>query len=152
MLTDTQFMTAREKELVLRNWKAFLCMGLNKKQFTKRLYEHLHLHCGFIAHYDLGQFYSTYFEEGQDTEQFFSRFMGCSAQNYGANAYYDDLNTAMRQEYRKYEDAITRQAEGDITRRLELLEACVLRAKADREFARQFLTRISLQKTKGAHV
>ena len=150
MLRDAQFMTAREKEPVLRDWKAFLSRGLRKKQFTKRLYEHLHLHCGFIAHYDLDQFYSTYFEAGQDTERFFSRFMGCSAQNYGANAYYDDLNTAMRQEYGKYEDAIARQAEDDIRRRIELLEACVLRAKADRDFARQFLRRSSLQKTKGA--
>ena len=144
MLTDVQFMTAREKELVLKDWKTFLCHGLQRKHFTKRLYEHLHLHCGFIAHYNLNGFYSTYFEAGQDTERFFDHFCTYSAQNYGANVDYDDLNTAMREEYDKHKDAIGRQAEDDITRRIELLEACVSRAKSDRAFARSFLTRINL--------
>lgn len=45
MFTDVEFMTAREKELVLKSWRAFLKQGLQKQHFTKRLYEHLHLHC-----------------------------------------------------------------------------------------------------------
>ena len=144
MLTDVQFMTAREKELVLKAWKTFLSHGLKRKHFTKRLYAHLHLHCGFIAHYNLDGFYSTYFEAGQDTERFFDRFCTSSAENYGANADYDDLNTAMREEYEKHRDTIGRKTEDDIAQRLELLETCLNRAKSDREFARSFLTKVNL--------
>ena len=60
MFTDVQFMTAKEKGMVLKNWETFLKHGLKKQHFTKRLYEHLHLHCGFIAHYSRDGFYSTY--------------------------------------------------------------------------------------------
>jgi hypothetical protein len=66
-------MTAREKELVLKNWERFLRHGLARAQFTRRLYEHLHLHCGFIAHYNIHGFYSTYFQSGPDTERFFEQ-------------------------------------------------------------------------------
>jgi len=68
MFTDVQFMTVKEKELVLKNWKTFLQNGLKKEHFTKRLYDHLQLHCGFIACYNIHGFYATYFEAGQDTE------------------------------------------------------------------------------------
>ena len=60
-----------------------------------RLYEHLHLHAGFIAQYNLGTFYSNCFEAGQDTERFFEHFCAYTAQNHAANADYDDLNTTM---------------------------------------------------------
>ena len=139
MLTDVQFMTARQKDLVLKGWRKFLRHGLKKQHFTKRLYEHLHVHCGFIAHYNRHGFYATYFEAGQDAERFFEAF--CA---YHAGADYEDLNTAMREEYARHRDMISRQAEDDITQRLELLEACVKRAKTDREFARQFLGGISM--------
>jgi hypothetical protein len=144
MFTDVQFMTAKEKELVLKNWKTFLQHGLKKEHFTKRLYNHLHLHCGFIAHYNIHEFYATYFEAGQDTEKFFEHFCNYSAQNYGANADYDDLNTAMRQVYSQYKDAITAQAENDISDKLDLLETCLKRAKTDRGFAKQVLDKIRI--------
>jgi hypothetical protein len=38
---DTEFMTAREKELVLRAWVRFLEQGLRFEDFSRRLYEHL---------------------------------------------------------------------------------------------------------------
>ncbi len=144
MFTDTQFMTARDKELVLKVWQTFLRHGLKREHFPKRLYQHLHLHCGFIAHYNLGGFYSTYFQAGQDTELFFEQFCSYTIRNYGANSDYDDLNTAMRQEYDRHKDAITRQAEDDISQRLELLGTCVNRAKADRKFAKQLLGKINI--------
>ncbi len=139
MFTDTKFMTAREKELVLKNWGNFLKHGLQKNHFTKRLYSYLHLCCGFIAHYDLSGFYSTYFEAGQDTERFFKHFCIHSAHNYGANINYDDLNTAMRDVYSQYQNTITKQAEDDIARVITLLDECIERAKTDLGFAKKFL-------------
>ena len=47
---DAEFMSARDKELVLKAWLRFLKNGLRFEDFSKRLYEHLHLHCSFIAH------------------------------------------------------------------------------------------------------
>ena len=144
MFTDVEFMTAREKELVLKNWKTFLRHGLKKEHFTRRLYEHLHLHCGFIAHYDIHGFYATYFEAGPDTERFFEHFCTYSASNYGANSDYDDLNTAMREVYSRFQDAIRKRAETDIDDSLNLLEACVRRSRTDKKFARQFLTKVRI--------
>lgn len=69
-MIDTQFMSAKEKELVLKQWKNFLRKlkasdfgnlrgsdygyfpnDLNKP-FTERLYKYLSSHFGFIAHYN----------------------------------------------------------------------------------------------------
>jgi len=144
MLTDVQFMTAKEKELVLKNWKTFLKHGLKKQHFTKRLYEHLHLHVGFIAHYNLETFYSTYFEAGQNTERFFEHFCNYTAANYGANSDYDDLNTAMRQVYEEFKTKILTKTEADINHSLDVLEACVKRSRQDDNFARQFLGKVRI--------
>ena len=142
MFTDVEFMTAREKELVLKSWRAFLKHGLQKQHFTKRLYEHLHLHCGFIANFNIHGFYSTYFEAGQDTERFFEHFCDYTARNYGANGDYDDVNTAMRQVYEEFKAEILSKADADITHSLDVLEACVERSRKDENFARQFLTKV----------
>jgi len=139
MFTDAEFMTGKDKELVLKNWNTFLKYGLKKEHFTKRLYEHLHLHSGYIAHFSRHGFYSTYFEAGQDILRFFDRFC-----NYKVIADYEDLNTAMRQAYSKYKDAIKKQAEDDITDRLNQVEAYVKRAKTDREFTKKFLERVRI--------
>jgi hypothetical protein len=144
MFTNAQFMTAHDKELVLKDWERFLGHGLRKADFTRRLYEHLHLHCGFIAHYDIHGFYSEYFEAGQDIERFFEHFCSYTAQNFGAYAEYDDLHGAMREALDRHKARITRQVEQDVTRRIEILEASVQRAKEDRDFAKQFLDKINL--------
>jgi hypothetical protein len=144
MFTDAQFMTAREKELVLKNWERFLRHGLARAQFTRRLYEHLHLHCGFIAHYNIDGFHAEYFQAGQDMERFFENFCSYTAQNFGAYAEYDDLHIAMRAAFELHRASIMRQAEADVTRRLEILEASVQKAKADRDFAKQFLGKVNL--------
>ena len=144
MFTDVEFMTAKEKELVLKHWKTFLKHGLKKQHFTKRLYEHLHLHFNFIANFNLGGFYSTYFEAGHDTERFFERFCSHLARSHGVNHDYDDINNAMHEVYTQYRDAIKKQAEDDIAERLNLLEAGVKRSKTDKEFAKKFLSSVRI--------
>ena len=135
MFTDVEFMTAKEKELVLKKWETFLKYGLQKKHFTKRLYDHLHLHCGFIAHYSRDGFYSTYFEAGEDTQRFFEHFC-----NHTTTMDYDDLHTAMQEVYNKYLSNIEKQTEDDVTERLKLLGAGLERANNNREFAKKFLS------------
>ena len=142
MFTDAEFMTAREKQLVLNNWKTFLKYGLKNEHFTKRLYQHLHLHCGYIAHYNIQGFYSTYFEAGQDTEQFFEHFCDAAA-DHGANDY-RDLNAAMLAVYQEFKPKIMRAAENNIHNRLDIIEACVKQAREDDHFARQFLMKIRM--------
>ena len=139
---DVRFMTAREKLLVLRNWKRFLKYGLKIEHFTKRLYNHLHLHCGFIAHYNLNGYYSTYFETGQDTKRFFENFCN-NVSSYGSSDF-NDLNTAMLEVYRSFNAAIFLKADDDIKDHLDLLEACLVRAKQDNDFAEEFLTKLKI--------
>ena len=142
MFTDVEFMTTKEKELVLKNWKRFIEDGLQRRHFTKRLYEHLHLHSGFVANFNVGGFYSVYFEAGQDIERFFEHFC-----NYKVLDDYSDINTAMREVYNKHKDAIKAQIENDITDRLNLLEVCVKRAKTDMEYAKRFLRKVRTEHT-----
>ena len=144
MFKDTQFMTARQKELVLKNWRTFLQHSLQKQHFTKRLYEHLHLRCGYIANFNIQGFYSTYFEAGQDTERFFEHFCNYTAGHCGANADYDDINTAMRQVYEEFKAGILSKAQQDINHSLDVLEACVKRSRQDEKFARQFLSKVRI--------
>lgn len=140
---DAQFMTAKEKGLVVRNWKTFLKHGLKKEHFTKRLYQHLHLHCGFIVHYNIHGFYSTYFEAGQDTEEFFKTL--CSNINglYGSGEYHD-LDTAMLEVYQEFKGQTLTTTEDDIHHRLDVLEACTMRARQDGEFARDLLSKLRI--------
>ena len=82
--TDSEFMSAKEKELVLKQWRTFLkalvaCdlsaktgadygyfpTQLNKP-FTDRLYKFLSGHCGFIAHYNRLGFLSARFGSAED--------------------------------------------------------------------------------------
>ena len=139
MFTDAEFMTAKEKELVLKSWETFLKHGLQKQHFTKRLYQHLHLHHGFIAHYNIHGFYSTFFEAGQDVQRFFDHFI-----RHSVIADYGDLHTAMLEVYSKYLNAIKRQAEDDITAKLSRLDAAVSLAMNDREFAKELLGKVRI--------
>jgi hypothetical protein len=131
--SDSEFMPARRKELVLRAWVRFLKHGLRFADFTKGLYEHLILHCSFIAHYDRGGFYGTYFESGGDTARFLSQFdkrgEGRSVE-YGGNWWlhgeYADLNRAMVEEAAPYlpsliEDAKHAEREADLGEARRLL-------------------------------
>lgn len=137
---DSEFMTAREKRLVLANWKTYLKHGLKQKHFTRRLYNHLHLNCGFIAHYNIGGFYATYFEHGADTVEFFKRF--CDAASYSWAADYKDLNMAMLEVYQVHQAVIDKRVSQDIDRSLDAIEACIKRARIASDFAREFVSRV----------
>lgn len=138
--TDTEFMTAREKRLIVANWETFLKHGLKQKHFTKRLYNHLHLHCGYIAHYNIFGFYTAYFMSGADTVEFIKRFCDAAANCWATD--YKDLNTAMLEVYQKYEAVIDKNASEDIKGSLDVLQACLNRARIDKDFAREFLSKV----------
>lgn len=62
--TDVEFMSATEKTKVYKKWVSFLNNHFSEKQFSKQLYQHLHAHCGYIAHYNRYGFYGEYFGKG----------------------------------------------------------------------------------------
>ena len=131
--TSTKFMTAQEKRRVLEAWETFLKSGCRRESFTKALYEHLINHCFFIAHYDRGGFYQTYFANGEDTAHFltqFDRSKGCVSVEYGMDYWlhgdYADINNAMVDVAAKYipvltQQALNRQKQADIARARALL-------------------------------
>jgi len=103
--TDEKALPASEKRLILRALKQFLAHGYQPEHFTDRLYQHLSLHCSFIAHTNRGGFYAYYFEvPGRTTRLFLDQFdpaqPGISAE-YGDDGWLNastgaDLNRAMR--------------------------------------------------------
>jgi hypothetical protein len=106
MFKTVEFMDADEKMRVFVAWKRFINSGCKYTQFTKGLYNHLILHCGFIAHYNRAEFYNLYFNSKSESSRFFAQFdrnMGCKpAEGYwvlqGGNDVtqgYHDINNAM---------------------------------------------------------
>jgi hypothetical protein len=63
IMSDGQFLSAGDKQKILKQWKTFVHTGFQPEKFTKSIYNHLHLHCGFIAHYDRSGFYYTYWND-----------------------------------------------------------------------------------------
>jgi len=130
---DTEFMSAREKQLVLKAWVRFLRKGLRFEDFSRRLYEYLHLHCQFIAHYDRAGFYRTYFDNGEDTLRFLSQFDKrgeCRSVEYGMRSWlegeYGDVAKAMIEEASAHipallENALASQREADLAEARRLL-------------------------------
>ena len=114
IMKSTKFMSAEEKEKVLKDWQRFIENDFDKAKFTKRLYNHLIQHCSFIAHYNQGGFYGTYFEDPEDTMKFikqFDREQGCVSIEYGMtywlnNDDYRDINTAMVETLEPYKAEI----------------------------------------------
>jgi hypothetical protein len=99
---DSQFMTSRDKELVLVQWKRFVEGGFSFEHFTDRIYKHLSLHASFIAHFDRRGFFSTYFEDPEATTKFLNQFdsdYGFRSVEYGSTWWLDgdyaDINRAM---------------------------------------------------------
>jgi hypothetical protein len=57
-------MSDLEKKKVYINFVSFLNNHFSRTTFKKNLYNHFHLHCGFIAHYNIDGFYGEYFLTG----------------------------------------------------------------------------------------
>ena len=88
-LRDSEFLSAKEKELVLKQWKRFVTNDLMASGFTDRIYKHLSLHCAFIAHFNRAGFYATYFEDPEQTIRFLGQFdadLGCRSVEYGSRS------------------------------------------------------------------
>ena len=137
---DAEFMSARGKGLLLKAWVRFLKRGLRLEDFSRRLYEHLHLHCQFIAHYDRAGFYQTYFENGEDTVRFLSQFDkrgDCRSVEYGMTSWqegaYEDLARAMIEEASAYIPELSGKAQAR-QRKADIVEARRLLAKHGLEF------------------
>ena len=152
--TDAEFLSANEKEKVLKNWTTFLKFLSSGKHlehkksdlgsdygssaprvFTKRLYEHLHLHCGFIAHYNIHGFYSEYFNgDYKDLERFFNNI------NHWGD--YIDIGNAMTEVFNEYKDKIFQKAEEITDDKFELLKECINRAETDTDFRKELLSKV----------
>lgn len=109
--TEGKYMSVLEKSKVLAHWEAFLKNGLRPTQFTEALYHHLMQHCSFIAHYDRGGFFSTYFQDPKDSLLFLSQFETGRSVEYGSRGWiegwgatgdYVDINKAMIDTATKY--------------------------------------------------
>lgn len=132
---DVEFMSQRDKRLVLNAWVRFLKNGMRFEDFSDRLYRHLILHCSFIAHYDRAGFYQTYFENGEDSARFLSQFDKrgeCRSVEYGARWWpggdYEDINGAMVEEGCRYIPVLLEKAQVK-AREADLAEARRLAAK-----------------------
>lgn len=133
---DSEYMSAKEKDQVLKAWERFIVGGFKRKDFTKALYHHLYQGCSFIAHYDIEGFYSTYFRKPSNTVQFlqqFDRDYGLCSAEYGdswwiRHSYWVDINLVMVDALEPYKAGIYRDLAG-MERRQDLAVAQALLAK-----------------------
>ena len=99
---------------MLKDWQRFIAADFSKARFTKRLYSHLIQHCSFIAHFNQGAFYETYFEDPEDILRFMKQFdkdQGCVSIEYGMtywikNDEYGDINMAMVESMEPYKSEL----------------------------------------------
>jgi len=131
--SDAEFMPGREKAKVARHFDGFIT-GLQKpnahrataqdpvfRDFTPSLYAHLHLHCGFIAHYNRSGFYGTYFNGNVNAlKQFMGRFISVDdATPKKRDDYvmrderYEDINDTLATILIENHDGLVREFEGE---------------------------------------
>lgn len=102
-----KWLSADEKRKILKQWRTFIAAGFPERLFVSAVYEHLHLHCGYIAHTNRNGYWSEYFcnrefhrhaeEDGiqmRPVPLTFPRWDGFLRQ-FTIWGEYDDLNTAM---------------------------------------------------------
>ncbi len=149
--SDSQFMTAQEKALVLKDWETFLKNGLQQADFTDRLYKHLTLHCSFIAHFNIHGFYETYFASPEQALTFLSQFdreQGTYSVEYGDRHWlqgeYSDINAAMVDIYTTYKKALYATLQDAKTAKWQALVQSVERAKTDEGYRNELLKALEL--------
>jgi hypothetical protein len=103
MFEDETFLSKIQKEKILKSWCRFI-IGFKFGNFTDVLYQHLHLHCRFIAHYSRQGFYQEYFKDPQDISRFLKLFEGSCPMSW--RLYNRDLTSAMMQELEKQKNRI----------------------------------------------
>ncbi len=107
-----QFLTAVQKFKAYKKFKSVI-----KKRdinlMDKNLYQHLNLHCGYIAHYDINGFRATY-EDPHDFLRFCNYFIKHNSKNamWGVMAEYRDINYAMSEIVEQHIDGIRQEVEG----------------------------------------
>ena len=115
---DVEFMSGKEKGLVLKQWVRFVESGFERKHFTDRLYKHLINHCSFIAHYNRDGFYQTYFGEKSNTAKFIDQFTSGISAEYGMDYWlggdYNDINPTMCGVMQKYAPGLLETLDRDI--------------------------------------
>lgn len=153
-----QFMSALEKKVILKHWIAFLdalADGQGKedasdrygnevprayRKFSKALYEHLHLNCGFIAHFNRYGFYCEYFHGWEDCKRFLSHFEG---RGHFYTADYTDINEAMAIECEARRAGIARAFAKDTSEKFGLMRELVNRAENDGELQATLVNRFN---------
>lgn len=117
---NSEFMTADQKAKVARDWELFIVrrlmmtpeerhvfkLGADFPAFTKALYDHMHLHMSYIAHFNRGGFFDAQFV---DTQQFYRNVLRVSLDQDGMGCVrlegdrdYGDLHTMMRKVAKRY--------------------------------------------------
>ncbi len=95
MFTATEFSTAEEKAKLGNQLLVFIDAGFPESKFTKALYNTLHLHFGFIAHYNQSGFWATYFTNTVDKIEFLKHILENPC--YGSPAYtWSDVERAVK--------------------------------------------------------
>lgn len=144
VFSDVEFMTAAEKGKVARQWERFLkhlsVNGCSVEKdinlFPKSLYEHLHLHCGYIAYYNRYSFFDIVFVRPKDCVDFVERWLDMDSMVPWSNGPtlsdmmpdYRDLGGHMVSVARKYGPGIIAKA-ASAERRNDLTLACSLLVK-----------------------
>ena len=95
---DSEFLSMNDKYRIGKHFKRFVENDFARKDFNMHIYEHLHLHCGFIAHYNIDGFYQEYFNGNKnDLKRFAEHFVNFECMHYesvynGANVNYEPYN------------------------------------------------------------
>jgi len=103
---DVESMSAKDKQAFIKGWERFLKSGMKRTLFTDRIYTHLYLHCGFIAHYNLEQFYEVRIQDPKGRRETFFQLL-----NYLPAQDYRDVHSEMGVIIQKYIKDILKQTD-----------------------------------------
>lgn len=112
---DERYMSAQQKYKAYKKFKSVI----EKRDINlmdKNLYEHLHLHCGYIAHYDINGFKATY-SEPKDFLEFCENFLILNTDriSWRSMEEYADVQRAMIEVLEQHIDQIRKEVENHET-------------------------------------